>query len=27
VLFSGLPAAEAVQMLMERDPVAEWNHL
>lgn len=27
VLFSGLSAAEAVQMLMERDPVAEWNHL
>ena len=27
VLFSELPAAEAVRMLMERDPIAEWNHL
>ena len=27
VLFSELPAAEAVRMLMERDPIAEWTHL
>ena len=27
VLFSELPAAEAVRMLMERDPIAEWNYL
>ena len=27
VLFAGLPAREAVQALMERDPIAEWSHL